>query len=348
MKKNIIMISVVLGLIVLVFSISYTIDLNGEKIKIDGTTYAIIIDGQESDNIPLNGNYYLDSYKCANGSIITWDYYEHDLYIEKIKTNSESCLLNFKSGNLPLAKMQVGDYVAYVGNNGCLNGDTGTTGIDVAESGNSCKGYNANQPTTGTEDERGHYGYCYDGGYHYITYGWRIAYIEDGKVYLISAGSPECRTRTSSTNNDFAITDLNTAALKYCNKTYVDGGVCPTTASESNAVRALGNIDFEKITYAISGTTSSLTAVYGTTFCISQFPKKRCGYGNDLLDNGGHYWFAAHNNSTDGVQWIPSYRNVDYTSLTLAYGLRPIIRLSSSVYVTGGSGTMEDPWQIGI
>jgi len=37
---------------------------------------------------------------------------------------------------------------------------------------------------------------------------------------------------------------------------------------------------------------------------------------------------------------------VNNDSDTHAYGLRPIIRLSSSVVVTGGSGTMEDPYTI--
>ena len=132
----------------------------------------------------------------------------------------------------------------------------------------------------------------------------------------------------------------------------MDGGICPTTASENTAVRALGNTDFEKIIYAISGETSHITSAYGSPSCLKQYSYKRCGYGNDLIDNRGYYWFAAHNNNDDKIQWSPltsSITNVSSstTSTSYTFGIRPIIRLSSSVYVTGGTGTMEDPYTIG-
>ena len=71
-------------------------------------------------------------------------------------------------------------------------------------------------------------------------------------------------------------------------------------------------------------------------------------YNNDLIDNGGFCWFAARytSSSTNGVNWSPNSRSV-YSNLNAeAYGLRPVISLSSSVVVTGGAGTMDDPYTI--
>ena len=324
MKKIVIILVFVIVIITFIFCQN-----NEDKtFKINGTTYALSIDGEDVKEIPSSGYYYLTSYSCENGSIITWDYKSHDLYIKGTNSNKDSCMLDF-STKLYLNTMKVGDYVAYLGNNGCLNGASGTTGTSTAEAGNSCKGENANQSI----DTNGTYGYCYNANYRFYVYGWRIAYIENDNVYLTSAGAPECRNvggSGSATQN----ADLNNAALKYCNKTYADGGIC----SSSNTW-AMGNEDFKKITYAISGTSSNLISAYGSPHCM-EVSSKTCGYLNDLINNGGFYSFA------DSASWSPSSKYITWSKT--GAGFRPVIRLSSSVYVTGGSGTMEEPYEIGI
>ena len=113
------------------------------------------------------------------------------------------------------------------------------------------------------------------------------------------------------------------------------------------------------MTKAISGYGKRLTSgssslgdsggTLGTTlYCYNKYSYQECGYNNDLIDNGGYYWFAAKysDSSAYGVNWYPSYRRVYDNSLTYAHGLRPVISLSSSVTITGGSGTLTDPYQI--
>ena len=72
-----------------------------------------------------------------------------------------------------------------------------------------------------------------------------------------------------------------------------------------------------------------------------------CGLGNTLIDNGGYYWFSARYSSSIayGVFWYPHARRVGNDS-AYTYGLRPVISLKSSVIVTGGTGTIEDPYTI--
>ena len=78
----------------------------------------------------------------------------------------------------------------------------------------------------------------------------------------------------------------------------------------------------------------------------SKYSYSECGYNNDLLDNGGFYWFSALGSDTEGILWSPTHRGVDMTSFDNSYGLRPIISLSSTVYVVGGNGTLESPYLI--
>ena len=341
MKKKIIMgVVLVLILFIVVFSMNYKVELNGISSNVNSSTFAFVIDGQVSDTIP-EGNYYLTGYTCQNNSEVSYDRETGKVSIKNITGTTDSCSLELFSEPL-LNQMKVGDYVAYVGNNGCNNGVAGTTGTSNAEAGNSCKGENANQSA---DTSNYTYGYCYLSSHKFYTYGWRIAYIENDTVYLVSAGAPECKTKTSSMGNTTFISEANTAALDYCNSTYAYDGTC-----NSSSAWAMGNEDFKKITNAISGTSSNLTIAYGSPYCWYGSGQEGCGYNNDLIDNGGFYWFAAYysTSSSTGVYWNPPRRFVDNIGNAYACGLRPIIRLSSSVFVTGGSGTMNDPFKIGV
>jgi len=313
---------------------------------VDITIASVKVDGKEATSIPTSGTYTLSNYACEKGSTLEWDTYKKRIGFSTGTKAGESCSLEFtKSTDYPLLTSiaKQGDYVAYVGNNGCQLNGTAVTGYGEAESSNSCLGYNAND----TEDTNGNtYGYCQYAKFY--VKGWRIAYTEDNRAYLISAGSPECNARTSDTESATYISEANEKAKKYCNRNYVDGD-----CSDNSDSWAIGDTDFNKITAQMTNTTGGYlyTSISGATKCGSVHSKEVCGYNNDLIDNGGFYWFAATHDvySTYGVCWYERYvADMGISSnTTVAFGLRPIIRLSSSVYVTGGSGTMNDPYTIG-
>ena len=311
---------------------------NNKHIVINGVKYSLNIDGASASSLPTTGYYYLTSYTCINGSVITWDAGNHDLYIEGINTNTEQCNLNFET-KPSLNSMKVGDYVAYEGSNGCLKGVADT----YTQSGNSCLGHNTKQASDTTGYTYGKS--CRDGWAQFIVYGWRIAYIENDNVYLISAGSPECPVVSSSDDvlASTQVREINELALKYCNSQFVDGGTC----SSSNTW-AMGNDDFYKITYAISGTGSHTTSYFGTP----NYSTTKTGYNNDLIENGGTYLLAARTSSSKVLYWNDSRNFSTISELgtnsinNMEYGMRPIIKLSSSVYITGGAGTMTNPYTI--
>ena len=215
-----------------------------------------------------------------------------------------------------------GSYVKYTGNNGC--------------SGKSCEGQNANY-VSDTD-----MGYCYDSSYKYNANGWRVAYVKNGSAYLTSAGSPECMcTENNGTTgiscNSYEETggvpkhlaNLNAKALTYCNSTYAYGGKC-----DSNSAWNMGDADFQTITGDTLSTANNQLSGYYDSYSI--------------INNGGYYWFAAtySSSSTKIIHWYPLERRVSGYNSRLTYGFRPVLRLASSVIVTGGSGTYEDPYTI--
>ena len=221
-----------------------------------------------------------------------------------------------------LSDMAIGSYVKYAGNNGCT--------------GKSCRGQNANYVNDTNM------GYCYHSSYKYNANGWRIAYIKDGTAYLISAGSPECVCTNSngsvgkscSSNETTAglskhIANLNTKALTYCNSTYAYGGKC-----DSNSAWNMSEADFKAITGATLSTANN-----------------KSGYESySLINNGGWYWYAKPTSTSSAYAfgWEPGNQYVSsYTSYN-ALGSRPVVRLASSVEITGGTGTYEDPYTIKV
>ena len=322
-----------------------------------GNNLLVSIDGKDVNFLPTTGVYYLASYDCDNSNtVVKWNKETYELVVSnKNKKGSVSCDLKFKSKPM-LYEMPVGSYVKYVGKGGTV-GDNAVTCQSNGE--NSCIGKNANEELNASDT----YGYCGDSLYKYHTTGFRIAYVNSGnKTMIVSAGALECVDATDSVDY---IKKVNTMALGYCNSDYVDGGCTCTSLDDGLCVEAssdawaLGDRDFYYMTKAISGVgkrissgTSSLGDLGGTLgdtlYCHGGHSYKECGYNNDLIDNGGYYGFAAQDSfdATALYFWSPSHRTIYDTNSFKSYGFRPVISLSSLVYVTGGTGTMDDPYTI--
>jgi len=323
----------------------------------DGSSLLVTIDNKTMDSLPSSGNYYLTNYECDNtNTLLVWDRNTYKLTVSNGNDGGEvSCSLNFESNPL-LSDMEVGSYVDYTG----IGGMIGSNKVTCV--GSTCSGKNANQEL----DKSGYtYGYCQNSNAKYYTTGWRIAYVTNNKVKLISAGGVECNERVSSFGNDTYIKMANSNALKYCNSSLVDGecmcestgeGVCDEASTDAWAV---SDNDFYYMTKFISGNGKRLSeyssslgdvgeGLDNNLYCEDEYSTKECGYNNDLIDNGGYYWFASGYSAIkeNGVYWDASSRSIKSTDEEFSYGLRPIINLSSTVYVTGGSGTIGDPYKI--
>ena len=304
-----------------------------KEVKYNGNNLRISIDGNSSDTLPTSGKYYLVNYDCkSSDTVIAWNKETYTLNVSNSnKKGGVSCYLDFQT-HPKLSDMPIGSYVDYTGNNGC--------------EGKHCKGENANYVNNDTN-----MGYCYDSSYHFSVNGWRIGYLKDGSAYLISAGSPECMCTDSSGNAGTScssyettggipqhLANLNNTSLKYCNQDYAYNGVCDGASSWN-----IRDSDFQEMTFNI-GKKKKLSDADSTN-C---YRKKSCGVSYNLIDNGGYYWFATpySSSSASTFNWEPRHRYVGINNSSAAYGVRPVLRLASSVIVTGGSGTYEDPYTI--
>ena len=188
----VITIIVLVSMIVLSDKDDYTI----RSVSYNGDNLRISIDGVSSDTLPTSGNYYLVDYDCSSvNTKLSWDKDNYELDVTNGgKEGSYSCYLNFSS-KMPLSEVEVGSYVAYIGNNGC--------------EGDYCSGVNANSSATSN-------GYCNGSTYEFIESGWRIAYVDDeGSTHLVSGGAPECvATYIDSKNTTTSYTSFN-SSYKY-------------------------------------------------------------------------------------------------------------------------------------
>ena len=308
-------------------------DYNASKTGYDNYTfYMWISDSCQSDlaTCAANGNLHDQSSllnKRLKGKI------EVELYTSTKKTlvRNPSNTLDTSTCFMPrmLNSVEPGSYVAYTGNNGC--------------SGNSCQGQNANY-VSDTD-----LGYCDSSYYKFCVNGWRVGYISDGTAYLVSAGAPECIATDSSgnmintgsnadsdldsTNLYKHLNNLDNESLLYCNTSYAYGGVCDSTCTW-----AMDATDFQAITGSVLSSSS----------CFASLEDTSCGYGNDLIDNGGYYWYATQYSASSNrtFYWAPNARYVHSYASNHAHGLRPVLRLQSSVQVVAGSGTYEAPYTI--
>ncbi len=144
-----------------------------------------------------------------------------------------------------------------------------------------------------------------------------MLYVEDNPVFVVSAGILECTSAGS-------VSELNDLALKYCNSKFVYNNTC-----DSNSVRTITDSDFKKVLARDLGS------------CNGVFSDRSCGYGNDLIDNGGYYWYGSDGNL---FNWNPSSRSISSSKDVNYMGLRVVIRLNSNVKVVSGNGTYDDPY----
>ncbi len=328
MRKKIGYIICIFILIIGVLYLFHKDSSNMSKVVLyQGNNLMISIDGNSSSTLPTSGNYYLVRYDCkSKDTVLEWNRGTYQLNVSNSnKKGGVSCFLDFQS-NPKLADMSQGSYVAYTGNNGCI--------------GEACTGQNANY-VSDTD-----MGYCYSSHSKFIVNGWRLAYSKGGSPYLISAGAPECMctssdgTSSSTSCNSYETTsgapqhiaNLNRVGLKYCNQNYTYGGVCDESTSW-----AMSTTDFQNI----------MKNALSLGSCYLKHSDRSCGYTNDLIDNGEYYWYATPSSTMAGAfNWNPNYRHVNRDNSNYRCGVRPVLRLESSVSVTSGSGTYEDPYQI--
>ena len=69
---------------------------------------------------------------------------------------------------------------------------------------------------------------------------------------------------------------------------------------------------------------------------------------NGIRNIGSTYWLASANSNSNNGEWCVNDRGSFYnTSCYACYGVRPIVSLTSGVYIKSGTGTESDPYILG-
>ena len=66
-----------------------------------------------------------------------------------------------------------------------------------------------------------------------------------------------------------------------------------------------------------------------------------------VRNTGATYWLASANTSTDDRVGYVSSGGVIHNVLLYCYGVRPVVSLTSGVYIASGEGTEESPYVLG-
>ena len=139
-------------------------------IPTDISIASVVIDGVNSDTLPVSGLYDM-KYTCNKGTSLKWDKFSKVLTYNSGSYVMDECSLEFSSSDyLPLLnEMKVGSYVSYVGDSGIVGDSVVSCGVNGNI--NSCSGENVNEELEQANSNT--YGFCYSSDYRYYSTGFR-------------------------------------------------------------------------------------------------------------------------------------------------------------------------------
>ena len=132
-KRNLIILTIFIVIVIIVFSIFYKTSSNIEKerkqIKYDSNMISMYIDGEMVDSLDSTKKYNLVNYMCANEETVTWNSSNYSLSVTPL-TKKSKCILYFEE-KIPSFSITVdgpssGNY--YLTSSSCNN--EATLGLD--------------------------------------------------------------------------------------------------------------------------------------------------------------------------------------------------------------------------
>lgn len=171
--------------------------------------------------------------------------------------------------------------------------------------------------------------YCYNTSSKYRFNGYRLLYTKDGIPYLISSGASYCYDNVDSDSTINMINYMNSKIYNYCNIKYMFDGKC-----DNDTIHVFNVNDYKEIIGSSVSNCEHKNDVY-------------CGYGNDIINNGGYYWIIDSSSNLKQFYWDPVNGYVSNTSKhNLEYGVRVVLKLDKDVYIEKGIGTYDSPYVI--
>ena len=345
---------------------------------INGVKLAVGVDGVNQSDFPSMGEYNV-SVDCT-GVSGTWNYSNWELELSNITSNSASCSISFTSDPNTHTKLNT----KIIGLSGTTQGD----GQVVNEKGYRYEGKNPNNyvlfngelwriigvfdsNTHGKsgqnltkiirEESIGSYAWNKSNTNNWTDSSLKTI-LNDYYYNASSTGVDECYfySTTVPGNCDFTKTGLNeTSRSMIENVTWHLGGHSTqsatastfytaergTTVYGSNSTTTTGYIG---LMYPSDYGYSVLASSCARTTNLSSYNRSSCGGQSWLLKNG-YEWTMTHKTSFSNSVFIVYYNaNLSYDSANNGSAVRPTAYLKSNVYVISGTGSITDPYVIGI
>ncbi len=377
MKKRMAVLCV--GIIILIGIIGISYNSNSEStFTQDGVTYALTLDGANTNSFPSKGMYRADV-TCENATG-KWLYDEWQLAIEDITSDNITCDIDFTT----ISQTNLNNYI--IG----LSGSEQGTGQVVNENGYRYEGKDPNNyiwfnnelwRIIGVFDSASHG----QAGQNLVkiirndsigglawhksnTNDWTAASLMNllNGAYLNSengTGGEYCYgySRTVPAGNcDYTETGINdTYRPMIENVTWYLGGYSSTSAT------AEAFYGYERGTTVYSGRPTSTTGYIGLMYpsdygysvlsssCarttnLGSYNNATCA-GQSWLYGQGYEWTITPCSSGGSRVFLVYYSgSLSNSNANLGYAARPVLYLDSSVYVIDGTGTQSDPYIIGM
>ena len=376
MKKRMAVLCVGIIILIGIIGISYNSN-NKVTFTQDGVTYALTLDGANTNSFPSKGMYRADV-TCENATG-KWLYDEWQLAIEDITSDNITCDIDFTT----ISQTNLNNYI--IG----LSGSEQGTGQVVNENGYRYEGKDPN---------------------NYIWFNnelWRIIGVFDSAshgqagqnlVKIIRNDSIGGLTWHKSNTNDWTAASLmnllngaylnseNGTGGEYCygystsvpgNCDYTETGINDTYRSMiENVTWYLGGYsstsetteafyDYERGDAVYSGRPTSTTGYIGLMYpsdygysvlsssCartrnLGSYNNATCAGQSWLYGQGSEWTITPNSSRSDFVFRVDISGYLSINRASSGFAARPVLYLDSSVYVIDGTGTQSNPYIIGM
>ena len=376
MKKRVIGICII-GTILLIVGIYTFYSSNKNTFTQDGVTYALTLDGASINSFPAKGMYRVDV-ECSNATG-KWLYDEWKLAIEDFTSNNITCDIDFTTISQTNLNTYVTSLAGQTQGNGQVVNENGYR-YEGKNPNNYIWFNNELWRIIGVFDENSHGqigenlvkiirnesigGLAWDSG---NVNDWSAASLKallNENYYNATDGtdSGNCYGYSTNlqTNCDYTIIGINSAYRPMVkNVTWYLGGYSSTSATaeafygyeRGDAVysgRPTSTTGYIGLMYVSDYGYSVLASSCARTTELGDYFSSTCAGQSWLYGQGYEWTITPYLSDSDSMFVFSDGGDLSYSGAKYGYAVRPVLYLDSNVYVVDGSGTMSDPYIIGM
>ena len=180
---------------------------------------------------------------------------------------------------------------------------------------------------------------------------YRIVSHENGTGTKITSAEP-LKSGTSFVTSSFGtgnVFSTSSTIGSFLNNTYLTSYVgSPYTSMIDTSTWYLGSInlgsDYRLAKYTNTSMINTVSSTASSRVGLLRYGELMSGQFNDV-DSNTNYWLITPSSTTYDF-FIGTQSGGSYASSTASYGVKPALNLNENVIITGGTGTINDPFTI--